>query len=98
MNTCIDISVRSYYNDIQGLGDANYVVPLCVADNHWEGQKLSTEKSTIGNEPCIKEVTVLGGFFVYYCNYGLIKQYKPAYNLQVVELNFIVLCYHNHSI
>jgi len=39
---------------------------FCVADNHWYGQKPSTEKSTIGNEPCIKEVTVLGDFFVFY--------------------------------
>jgi len=37
-----------------------------VADNHWYGQKPSTEKSIIGNEPFIKEATLSGGFFVFY--------------------------------
>ena len=32
-------------------------VVLCAADNHWGGQKLSVEKSTIGNEPHINGVT-----------------------------------------
>jgi len=49
---------------IQGLGDANYVSDACIRDNHWNSQKLSTEKSTVGNEPYIKKATVLGGFFV----------------------------------
>ena len=33
-------------------------------DNRWISQKLSTEKSTIGNEPYIEKATVLGSFFV----------------------------------
>lgn len=39
---------------------------FCVRtrDNRWISQKLSTEKSTIGNEPYIKKATVLGSFFV----------------------------------
>lgn len=39
---------------------------FCVRarDNRWISQKLSMEKNTIGNEPYIKEATVLGGFFV----------------------------------
>ena len=39
---------------------------VCTGDNHWNSQKLCTEKSTVGNEPCIKEVTASGGFFVFY--------------------------------
>ena len=39
---------------------------FCVRtrDNRWISQKLSTEKSTIGNEPYIEKATVLGSFFV----------------------------------
>lgn len=36
----------------------------CTRDNRWISQKLSMEKSTIGNEPYIEKATVLGGFFV----------------------------------
>lgn len=38
---------------------------FCVRtrDNRWISQKLSTEKSTIGNEPYIEKATVLGSFF-----------------------------------
>lgn len=40
---------------------------FCVLteDNHWNSQKLSMEKNTVGSEPYIKEVTVTGGFFVF---------------------------------
>lgn len=39
---------------------------FCVRtrDNRWISQKLSMEKSTIGNEPYIEKATVLGSFFV----------------------------------
>lgn len=39
---------------------------FCVRtrDNRWISQKLSTEKSTIGNELYIEKATVLGSFFV----------------------------------
>jgi len=40
------------------------LLQLVVADNHWCGQKPSTEKSAIGNEPYIKGAAVLGGSFV----------------------------------
>ena len=30
---------------------------LCTEDNHWKGQKLCAEKSTVGNEPHINGVT-----------------------------------------
>lgn len=41
-------------------------VTICrnARDNHWSSQKLSMEKSTIGNEPYIEKATVSGSFFV----------------------------------
>ena len=40
-------------------------ITICrnARDNHWSSQKLSMEKSTIGNEPYIEKATVLGSFF-----------------------------------
>ena len=47
------------------MGDANYVVVSYTTDNHWNSQKLSTEKSTVGNDPYIKRVTVEVALFVF---------------------------------
>lgn len=41
-------------------------VTICrnARDNHWNSQKLSMEKNTVGNEPYIEKATVSGSFFV----------------------------------
>lgn len=46
----------------------------CTRDNRWFSQKLSMEKSTIGNEPlCMLKVTVFDSFsmryILIYCKY-----------------------------
>lgn len=46
---------------------------VCTGDDHWISQKLSMEKSTVGNESYNREVTVSGGFFVLHSNF-LLKQ------------------------
>ena len=47
-----------------GIGRCQLRCYACIEDNRWNSHKLCTEKSTIGNEPYIKGVTVLGGSFV----------------------------------
>lgn len=39
-------------------------VTICrnARDNHWNSQKLSMEKNTVGNEPYIEKATVSGSF------------------------------------